>query len=110
MTQIDNWEKNRFELLKQFQDYWNEEAKYTSQNNLTIDSQWIIVEYVFKQITLAKAEGVKEEHDRWANQTSNQHDEKIRTEERKRIVEIIKEIPMNRKTDIIIDELINKIC
>ena len=116
MTQIDNWE----EKLKKLKciDYamytgsydvpcrcgsWECKDQATFYNNLKE-----LKNFIQEQITLAK----QEEHNRWANQSANQHDEMIRAEEKKRIVEIIKQsqgLAINDREENVLGELINKI-
>jgi hypothetical protein len=76
-TQIDNWVERweRF-CLEVFQ-----------EGSKTLKEA--VPTFIENERTLAKAEGVKEEYNRWAHQTANEHYKKIRAEERKRIVEIL---------------------
>ncbi len=118
-TQIDNWEErikdNRVmqileEILGLQKHGANKERYVELWDSLMNDDEYALKEFIQEQITLAKEEGVKEERERWINQTVNQHDEKIRAEERKRIVEIIKEYCLEQGLETyFLPELLNKI-
>jgi len=96
MTQIDNWEEQHInKVLQEFEAGTDEKDAHPALLIVKVGFKHFLSQKIKETITLAKEEGVKEERDRWINQPVNQHDEKIRAEERKRIVEIINQYALS---------------
>lgn len=59
-----------------------------------------LITFIQNQINKAREEATKEEHDRWAYQKANIHDNRIREMEKQRIVEMIEKIINEREEDV----------